>query len=241
MGACESKTCTKTQSDLQVCTANLSMAQTANSTCMGELGFIQQELGQAYSNYEMLLSTTGKVQSELADCGASRSTLQSELEECMLRSGKVENELTLINRAYDDLLRIRNQLKEEFEDFKITSGITLNKAQEDLNVCITNGEQSSNMFYARYKHPSGQPIPELCKTVFNTGPAPYEKAFFGPICVASAFLAPDKSLGMSDNPACANMQYDGFTYFPCTGPKPNESAVAELAQQNPSYPDLSVV
>ena len=118
MGGGESKTCTKAQSDLQVCTTNLYMAQTAQSTCMGELGFTQQELGQAYSNYDMLLSTTGKVQSELADCGASRSTLQSELEECTLSRGKVENELTLINRSYDDLLRIRNQLNAEFEDYR---------------------------------------------------------------------------------------------------------------------------
>lgn len=239
MGGGESKTCTKAQSDLQVCTTNLYMAQTAQSTCMGELGFTQQELGQAYSNYDMLLSTTGKVQSELADCGASRSTLQSELEECTLSRGKVENELTLINRSYDDLLRIRNQLNAEFEDYRQTSEITLNKTKNDLNVCVTNGEKSNNMFYARYKGDKTN----LCE-MFGAVPAPYQTAFNGPRCVDPAFVMSSdgtiESLNMLNNPVCHNTQPDGFTYFPCIGTKPDESTVAEFAG-NPLFPGLSVV
>jgi hypothetical protein len=202
MGGGESKTCTKAQSDLQLCTTNLSMAQKAQSTCTTELGAAREiatlsvaQLGQTYSNFQACN----------VDLGAARSSF--------------------------------SLLSASFENLQASSG----KVQSELDACVTNCEKSKNLFYARYKHPSGQPIPKMCETVFNTTPAPYPVAFNGPKCVFSAFLAPDESLGMSDNPACATMQYDGFTYFPCAGPKPDESKVAELVQNNPSYPGLSVV
>jgi hypothetical protein len=124
----------------------------------------------------------------------------------------------------------------------------LSTAQTDVqartaerDACVTNCEKTKNMFYSRFTPQIGQPVPELCRTVFNTVPAPYWTAFYGPKCVSSAYLQPYESLGMSDNSVCADVQYDGFTYFPCTGPKPDESTVAELVKNNPQYAGLSVL
>lgn len=234
MGGGESKTCTKAQSDLQVCNASLSMSRTMESACMGYLYNTQQEaisfearLGQAYSDLQGCTANLDTAQT-------AKIEAQRDLQACNFNLDQARSNALLLSTDYENLLVSSGKVQSDLDDCRISSI----KVQSDLSACVTNGEKSSNMFYARYNLQSGQPIPDLCRTVFKTEPAPEETALYGPICVSDAYLDPDKRLDMSSNPVCHNMQPDGFTYFPCTGPKPDESTIQENAS---SYPGLSVL